>query len=437
MKPSAANVETVTSPPPKSPRTRPWLGYLAVAGVPGLILADATVAYARGWHYESTYDKAIVWALGTLLLAATAFAATVRGRDFYGRRWSQLALLSGGACLAWMVAELALPTLLAQISEPFHCRRPGLEFTYRPQQGVMRDVGPLAHVRFNSWGVRGSEPPAREVAYRILCVGGSSTACTYLDDSRTWPHLLETRLNSDGGGRRVWVGNVGVPSYGTAEHRQFVAQSPLVSEVDCMVVQAGVNDFMQCLAGPQAAPLWTHSHVRQLVRDAIDRYAEVDDRIEDAAGQAYASRRRERSQADLINDLPPLEDCLAAYEGNLRQTIAHARRRQVRIVFTTQPVLWSDATTTTDASLLWFGRLSDGRYLSTSALRQGIDRYNDRLREVCRSEQVELVDLGVLDGESAAFYDDSHFTETGARRVAELVARHIQATRAGTAEGSP
>jgi lysophospholipase L1-like esterase len=422
----AANTEPARKTVVSVRSERFWIGYLAVAGLPALFLVDAAVAFFRGWRIDTRYDAAIVCGLVVWTVAATLLAAVDRGRRFYGRSWRQLAALCGGCCLAWLLAELALPSVLKLIAEPFHCRRPGLEFVYYPQPGMMRDVGPKAVVRFNSLGVRGSEPPPRKDGYRILCVGGSSTACTYLDDSKAWPSLLEENLNLADASRRAWVGNVGMPSYRGAEHLRFIAESPVVDQVDCLILQTGVNDFMSCLIGPRPMPLWTKSRVRQLIRELVGRYTQYDDRVEDAAGQAYAARRQERMQAEVAEALPPVDECLARYEQILRDIIVACRRRQVRVVFTTQPVLWTANPGENDEALWWFGRLADGRYLSARALRAGMDRYDERLRHVCRSEHVELIDLSELDGNSAAFYDDAHFTETGARLVATKIAGQLQ-----------
>ena len=47
---------------------------------------------------------------------------------------------------------------------------------------------------------------------------------------------------------------------------------------------------------------------------------------------------------------------------------------------------------------------------------------------------MDVIDLSALDGDPAMFYDDCHFTETGAREVARLVADWFLAHPVGTAE---
>ncbi len=390
-----------------------------------LLFGDLAIALARGWRIASRLDTAMLWLSAGWLLAMTVLLAVPAGRRWYGRWRGQLILLSGSLCLAWLAAELLLGPVLAAVVEPFHCRRPGLEFVYRPRPGIMRDVSPEAHVHFNAWGVRGDDPPPRAGVSRILCVGGSTTGCTYLDNSKTWPHLLGQDLEAAEPDRGCWVGNIGLPSFRSIEHLQFIEQSPRVDEMDCLIVQAGVNDFMSYISGPRPVPLWTLSRVRKLVRSLMNQYVESSIEIEDTAGQVYQRRRAIRSAAAIDHNSPDLERGLREYADNIRAIIDACRRRKVRIVFTTQPVFWKADLDRENEALLWFGQLHDGRYLSVDQLRAGMDRYNETLSLVCREHGVELIDLSQLNGDPAIFYDDCHFTETGARQVAAIVARHF------------
>jgi lysophospholipase L1-like esterase len=304
----------------------------------------------------------------------------------------------------------------------------------RPDPRILRGVGPVATHRYNRWGARGSDPPPRDEAYRILCVGGSTTGCTYLDDAKAWPQRLADKLNAAEPARRYWVGNIGIPGFITQQHLEFARESPLVDQVDCLVVQTGINDFMACLAGPRPAPpLWTHSKIRQLARTLLWQLPTGDTVVEGSTGEVYARRRAMRQAATIDDAGPDLADCLARFERELNELVDACGARDVRLVFTSQPTLWRADLDAENAGLLWFGELADGRYLSVERLRVGMDRYNDALRRVCARRGAELVDLADLNGDPAVFYDDCHFTELGAQRVGDAVARWFdsQLPRAG------
>jgi hypothetical protein len=207
------------------------------------------------------------------------------------------------------------------------------------------------------------------------------------------------------------------------EHLQFVRESPVVSEVDCLVVQPGINDFMTCLAGPRPQPpLWARSNIRQLARTLAFRVGPQDTHVEDTGGTVYTKRRAERQAATIDDEPPELAACLRQFSVDLEGLAETCRDRGVRLVLTTQPTLWQKGLDRENAELLWFGRQADGRYLSVDRLREGMDWYNDALKRVCAEQGVELVDLSALDGDAAMFYDDCHFTEQGAQRVARLIA---------------
>lgn len=78
--------------------------------------------------------------------------------------------------------------------------------------------GVTTPVRFttNRWGMRGSQPPSGDAwdeTTTIIAIGGSTTQCFFLDDSRTWSAVMEAELKR----RRydVWVGNAGQAGHST------------------------------------------------------------------------------------------------------------------------------------------------------------------------------------------------------------------------------
>lgn len=395
---------------------------LALAIVPAAVWIDALAALARGWRVDSRLDIAGLAAAAIWLLVALGLYGRPRGRAWLAGCAPQILALVVSLSGVWLLAELTLGSVLARQRDPLHRRAPGLRIVNRPQPGTMPGVAGTSIVTTNVWGVRGPDPPPRDQARRILCLGGSTTACTYLDDRETWPQQLADRLRA--AGHKVWVGNAGLPSLTTAEHLRFVEQSELLDQLDELVIQCGVNDLIFALRGPlPPPPLWTDSRVYQLVHSVRRRWAQQDASVEDAAGAGYVWRRQRRTAAPIRTDLPPLDDALAAFENRLEAIVAACRRRKVPLVFTTQPVSWDPGLDAQFRKLLWFGALPDGRFLSVESLRAGMDAFNARLRDVCRRSQVPWIELSELNGRQDVFYDDCHFTELGAREVADRVAR--------------
>ncbi|MBI2882285.1 MAG: SGNH/GDSL hydrolase family protein, partial [Candidatus Tectomicrobia bacterium] len=81
-----------------------------------------------------------------------------------------------------------------------------VRFQYKDSCG-----GRILSFRFNRLGYRGPEWPARppEKTVRILALGGSSTLGVANPEDKTWPGLLEARLQGKLGGLRAEVLNAG------------------------------------------------------------------------------------------------------------------------------------------------------------------------------------------------------------------------------------
>lgn len=416
----------------QQPRAQLAAEMLALAVLPGLLLLDAGLAFAMGWRTSSRLDSLL------LLLAAAALLALVipRTRRAVRERWPQFLLATGGAAFAWLLGEgLLVWWDLPPTTGLFHVRTPWTHVVHRPLAGVMPGVGGETHYTTNSFGIRGPEFPPREAAYRLLCLGGSTTECGYIHDDDLWTHLLAEKLNRAASGPPVWVGNAGIAGYSSVQHLRFVEQPDLMSKIDCLLVMVGINDLDKFLrrGGPQvsevptdgaeqAAPIWYKSRAIRLAR-AIWQARQVsrDIQIEDQTGSVYIARRQHRRQADICRQLPDLTAGLERYRERIAAMIQACRRRGVRPVFVCQPVLWDDELSPQAADLLWFGRLPDGRYLGVEQLRQGMDGYNEALRAACRAMGAACIDTTAMNGQERFFYDDCHFNVAGSRELARLI----------------
>jgi lysophospholipase L1-like esterase len=356
---------------------------------------------------------------------------------------------------------LALVEALLRIgaSEDFHVWPPHFQRTFRVEH--IDGVSIPSALTINAQGMRGDllNPSAR---YRLLAVGGSTTISVYLDDSVAWPYQLQTRLNAKLGAGATWVGNVGRPGHTTTQHllqvEKLLAQHP---QIDAVLLLIGANDLLIPLgwgiAPPSKKPdTSTHARLRAAFSDFPGQDADAPWYLRNAVGRLWrlrswlpvtqlpvmdeaasfmqrVRRHRERS-GRLLPAMPDLSDFLADYVRRVNQIIDIVERAGVRPILLTQPVLWRPGLTEEEHKLLWMGgpaidRLSDGAdYYSVEALMAGMQAYNDALLGVCRARGVECVDLAsALPKTTRVFYDDAHFTNHGATRVAEHLARYLLA----------
>jgi lysophospholipase L1-like esterase len=324
-------------------------------------------------------------------------------------------------------------------------RPPRLELVFRPDPARMPGVAGESLYRTSSLGLRADE--LRDQARRVLAVGGSTTACEYLDQREAWPQLVQAAL----GARDTWVGNAGGSGLALADHLLQVQRlGPQLGELDAVVVLVGVNDLAQALEHRGAVPealdprarafhdwprefAWwppERTALAQLVRRARGRRWAAG-AGEDALGTNYDLRRAARASGAPYVDVPveELRGALTQYRERLALLVRRVRALGAQPLLLTQPVLWRADLAAEDRALLWYGWRGrppwegpDG-YASLATLERAMRAYNEVTREVCGALDVALVDLArELPRSREVLYDDCHLNEAGARRVAELVA---------------
>lgn len=412
-------------------------------GVPLAVVVETLVSLMMGWRPYGKIEVVLMLAVFAAAAAMLWAAFSLRFRVFLARHGAEFVLACAGILAGWTLLELGARHIEERINPPkyFHTRGPNVRSVFHPNPELFLGVTGTSHYSTDRFGIRAPQPPTPNAKHRVLCVGGSTTECTYLDDTETWAALLS------GGSASLWVGDAGISGFGTLEHADFLASSPLLDDIDLVVMQAGINDLWRYLAReekiilfnrfeeakaqskkPHAneavlrahAPVWTRSNVIQLwhtLRQPPPKAHEV----EGVMGTEYAIRRQRRMDAVITDAAPDLAAGLDAFRENLKRIIATCRKRGIGLVLTTQPVLWRADLSPDLAQRCWFGWLQDGRYLSLGQLRAAMDQYNAVTRTVCSEGGIPCVDLDAMNGNAAYFHDDCHFTEAGARTVAAMV----------------
>lgn len=423
-------------------RIRLLLAAASLAAIPFALFVDAAIGLYHGWRPNGTIENGVICCAALWLIAVAAAFAWPRGRAALAARAFDLALLCISCIVGGLLVEAGAATIAnaLEVRNLFHTRGPNVTRVFKPLAAYMPGLEAETRYTTDVRGVRTPGVSCEGFAHRILCIGGSTTECVYLDDAKTWPALLMQRLNEARGPRYAWVGAIGFSGFATADHVAFLRASPIVGDFDCVVVQPGINDLKDALDGKDGAlhinrntrtqgyrPLWARSRVIQLWHD-VRREPVKGAGIEAVDGSEYAARRAQRAAAVLRSEPPDLAPALQAYRARLRAIIDACRKRGVGLVFTTQPVLCAEGLSNAEAELCWFGWMADGTYLSLPALRGAVDQYNAALMEVCAAQNVACVDLSPMNGNEAYFYDDCHFTNAGAdevaRRLSEWFAAH-------------
>lgn len=397
---------------------------------------------------------ALMLGLGAdILLAATAGPAGVHDGDWvvltvvvafvaltvFRLGWAQrLAFGVVLGTLGLLIVELSLMATAADADRPFawYVWAPGAPVSAAVQQP---DEIPCA----NSCGIRGPEMLPQD-HYRILCVGGSTTECCYQADCCSWPRRLAERLEQVG--QRVWVGNAGRGDLTTRDHLTLLMNLPEAERVDCWVVLCGINDAAEHLDGItpcSAEQSWTKTFqyrrpggsgplLRPLYRNlcTVSHLGDGFEQVRQLALQQSESLDEPTTEFVerplFLNDLSELEvrsedelsELLDGYQQNLERLVALARQRGKRLVLLTQPICPDHL------RQLLAGTAEEPADAARCAeqLASLVDAYNQRMRQVCRQQRVELVDLAaLLPDDPVEFQDDRHFSDTGSAHVAQTL----------------
>jgi lysophospholipase L1-like esterase len=367
-----------------------------------------------------------------------------------------------GCGLGLVTVEIVLRTTWAG-GNHYYLWPPNYSRTFVLAPGIIHGVAPGGRIQINSRGIRGSEwSRNRSQEYRILAVGGSTTESLYLDDAHTWPALLEAAMPQTTDNRHVWVGNVGRAGFNTRDHLGFMQLVAHQYDVDTIVMLVGGNDMIhRLMQHDKYDPHFTEDKARyrswlyqrfailpvsieardrwffkrtalwRLAKRVQEAVVQPDSSpgavVRDAEGRWLAKVRTARRQASLVDTPPLLDSGLAEYARNIRGIVAEARRRATRLVLLTQPSIWSERMPASDQALLWWGWRPDGVYYTTGVLATAMASYNRRLLETCMLLAVECIDLAArVPRTSEFFFDDIHFTDAGARRVAAELAAELR-----------
>src|SRR6266403_5577069 len=117
-------------------------------------------------------------------------------------------LLAAAVFFGAMLAAELLIRLIFPLPEGYFLTPPHRTEVYEVPASMLSNMSKLAGHSTNSQGVRGNELGPEE-QYRILTIGGSTTACNALDAPKTWPARLQAELSPKLSSRRIWVGTLG------------------------------------------------------------------------------------------------------------------------------------------------------------------------------------------------------------------------------------
>ena len=394
------------------------------------------------WRYILV-DEGIIYALAFYLLISFCWLR----RSFFNRRnFLRISVLTSSVLASFTLLELTVRKLSP--TPMFLPILPTIPNVREVRGEVpLRGISSYSRHTTNEWGLRGDPVPLEwEKTFTILAIGGSTTHCYYLDDKKTWPHLLQEHLKAEKGS--VWVGNAGFDGHSTRGH--LLVMDSIVKKVkpDGLVFLVGINDLALSLDEKARGGYydrmrysprkWEHPldrlrtfHLARLWKQIVFKEVIVNSEV------FHSDLGLTESEPELFTELPEkLEDILPSLEefrSNVKQLIKGGRDLgcQMMFMFMTQPML-------SDDSERWAKIVGQSFFIRQGNLKisavtywRMLGLFNKALIECCAELDVPCYDLSMaVPHEEEYFYDFVHFTEAGAslvaRRAAEQVLTHFK-----------
>lgn len=403
------------------------------AGLPLLALC----AWIGPYFTPLASEDRIVWGAALMLagLAIASVSACPSGRwALFGKR-SFLIVFT--ICLAFAMLEVGMR--IVSPGSVFHASldlRPHVRMTLESDLPGVMSGGTYST---NRWGMRGEEPPEDWDGWTtIVCIGGSTTQCFELDDSRTWPAQLQQHLREVE--PRTWVGNGGLGGHGSRGHLVFMDEVIPDIRPDIVLFLLGMNEmgnYFTMDPGRQGGLgtlepdigwwLFCNSRVIQIAYSLKKAWIDEVPVQGTPWAQGYVPVPMEGPEADTPDDLHDLMADPDYTRNNVRGLIERARTLDVTPVFLTQPMAFAD----TDSWRGIFGEFMwkierPDHALSAATMWRMLDTINQDVREVCAEEGVACYDLGSgIPHDLAYFYDGGHLNDAGAALVADSVAAFL------------
>jgi GDSL-like Lipase/Acylhydrolase family len=355
-----------------------------------------------------------------------------------------------------MVSELYLRATVFDPSRRY-VLFPGWEVIERGSPEDTPGIDHESHFIVNRLGLRG-DMPASDSSPKFLVLGSSMAMDILLDDQDTWAGQLQAHLRQHW--PKAWVGNAG--RAGTTVRHHASALKELLKHwppYDRAIVMLGTADMLfdaRIHKGDiDAQATWTDdqsfmylpSHVwyERLAlyrvasraaarwRTKTDGSPAVGDLGKEMA--IFKARRRSVHEEDWVTTAPDLTPELARFRTNVEALVRVGASQNIRLTLLTSPTPWKEHMTAAEIARLYAGGIALSseweknphvKWFAVETMLEMLERYNDVIRSICVERALACIDLDrTLPRSSNYFYDDFHFTKSGAAAVGKVLAQEL------------
>lgn len=302
--------------------------------------------------------------------------------------------------------------------------------------GPLSGVTPgLVELAVNSFGYLYPQEDHKRTSpdeLRVAVVGGSTVECSMLVADKRWSARLEANLHTELA-RPVTVVNLGVSAQDTRTHLATTSHIVTDLDVDVCVFMLGANDLGIATSSNHpmlfhdafyAKPRWSSltkgfTRKTQIARH-LRRLKKVTESVRTTPYFAEAAEQQS-SLPCLVEPAQTTEVGLAHYARNVISLAGLCKEHGIKVLFTTQPCMFPSDPTPEQLRNYW------GCHTGTHAITPAnfvnlLGTVNDKLLSTCKQHGYACVDMdSEVPKGLTCFYDQVHFNEAGAQRVADAL----------------
>lgn len=384
-----------------------WLGFVFhTSSGPSLLLGKYSLPYAVGLAGSTA-----------VLLAAVIF--------LWGKR--RATALNARPFLAVAGITIILMCLIL----------PGV-YIWLHQSALNRDVfsplKPGAHSFFQIELAPYPTIPAASGRLRVLTLGGSTTYGSGLTREQAYPAALERILRKRHPNQSLEVLNAGVPWHTTMHSLLRYVSRYAEWKPDVVIVMHAFNDIFQASEGKLTTGKFSEDYGHFF--GALGNRVRPADRFRDEIyrtlfynwfSRVWFSDLRTpaidppRPRVDLLRALP-------AFRRNLANIVQRAQDDGAKVIVLSQPFLYRTDLGSDERARLFFSYYY-ADYAQVPSIEEQImamRAFNAASRDVALARNALFLDVeAMVPKTQGMFFDDVHYTELGARMVAEAVAASI------------
>lgn len=351
-------------------------------------------------------------------------------------------LLIIGCILAFTIAEIFL-----RFYNPFVSRVKGNKIVlsaneeYLIKNNKIKKLDKIIVYKTNSLGFRGKEPPEDFGDYiTIITVGGSTTECSLISEGKTWPDVLGMMLKNVF--KHLWINNAGFDGHSTFGH--IVLMKDYIIKIKPKVVlflmgglDAGIDDFIQgdkmlmkkgfylksvqgilkSIANQSEVFAFTLNIYRYIRATIIGvTHTELD------LNESEMLEMSEDAKTHIIQ-MHKIK-YIKGYERRLNNLIHISKENGIEPILITQSLLFGNAID--DVTNVDLAKLKIRENANGELGWQIMELYNDVTRQVGVKKGLLVIDLAKeMPKSSRYFYDTGHYSNEGAKKVAEILYKFL------------